>query len=93
MQMTHALQQLVNAQDRDAEFPYLDFLDAFLKIEHWIARTDTQALDLLQRADPADLLGESFSCEEDDLKLSYVMELLRDHGLELSRRRVVPLLH
>jgi hypothetical protein len=83
MQMTQALRELVRAQTRDQEFPYMDFVGAFLLMERWIRHTGGRSLQLLDEAQPDDLLGLPLGTAADDIKLGYVLSLLRTHGLEV----------
>ena len=97
MQMTQALRELVQAQNRDQEFPYLDFVGAFLLMERWVSHTGARSFQMLDEAEPGDLLGLPLGVTEDDIKLGYVMGLLKEHGLELvqngSKEAQAPLLH
>lgn len=81
--MTRALRELVRAHDQDQEFPYLDFLGAFVLMERWATHTRGQALRRLTDAEASDLLGLPLGQSADDIKLGYVMILLRRHGIEI----------
>ena len=83
MQTTHALRELVQAGDRDRDFPYLDFLGAFLLVEKWVRRTGGARLLDLEHID--ELLGLPLGDSTDDIKLGYVLGLLRNHGLEVMQ--------
>jgi len=85
MQMTQALRELVRAQSRDQEFPYMDFVGAFLLMERWVRHTGGRSLQMLDEAGPDELLGLPLGTSADDIKLGYVMSLLRNHGMELVR--------
>jgi hypothetical protein len=84
MQMTQAIRDLLRAHREDQEFPYMDFIGAFLLVERWIQRTGGSGLlDRLNNADAAELLGLPLGTTIDDIKLGYVMGLIRDHGVEV----------
>lgn len=83
MQMTQALRKLVQAQNRDQDFPYLDFVGAFLLMEQWVRRAGARSSRMLGDMEPDELLGLPLGTSADDIKLGYVMGLLKDHGLEL----------
>lgn len=83
MQMTKALRDLLKAQNQDNDFPYLDFLGAFILVERWVRHHGCQASQLLNEASGSDLLGLPIGFSEEDLKLGRVMDLLRSHGLEV----------
>ena len=99
MQMTQALRELVRAQSRDQEFPYMDFVGAFLLMERWVRHTGGRSLQMLDEAEPDDLLGLPLGTSADDIKLGYVMSLLKSHGMELVQGSVeqpadsAPMLH
>jgi hypothetical protein len=90
MQMTNALRELMKAHRDDREFPYLDFLGAFLLVEKWVARSGGPLLGRLQGASPDDILGLPLGDSVDDLKLGYVLSLLRNHAQEVHRRAAEP---
>lgn len=81
--MTQALRDLVRAHNKDSEFPYLDFVGAFLLMEKWIRNTGGERMRRLFEANVDDLLGLPLGDSQDDLKLGYVMGLIRSHGLEV----------
>ena len=83
MQMTNALRHLMKAHGEDAEFPYMDFLGAFLLVEKWVVRTGGATLRRLDSATADDLLGLPLGDSMDDLKLGYVLSLLRSHAQEV----------
>jgi hypothetical protein len=83
MYMTHSLRHLMKAHNEDTEFPYMDFLGAFLLVEKWITRTGGTALRRFTDASMEDLLGLPLGESMDDLKLGYVLSLLRDHAQEV----------
>ena len=96
MQMTQAVHDLVKAQFKDDQFPYLDFLGAFMLVERWVQQTRGRTLQLLSEAQAEDLLGLPLGAGTDDIKLGYVMRLLRSHGLEIFEalpRAAAPLVH
>jgi hypothetical protein len=90
MQMTQALRDLLKAQNQDSDFPYLDFIGAFILVERWVRKNGPQASQLLNEADGSDLLGLPIGFSEEDLKLGRVMDLLRSHGLEVLRSVPTP---
>ncbi len=90
--MTNALRELMKAHRDDHEFPYLDFLGAFLLIEKWVARSGPAMLGRLQAASADDILGLPLGDSIDDLKLGYVLSLLRNHAHEVHKRAVEPAL-
>ena len=95
MQMTNALRHLMKAHRDDAEFPYMDFLGAFLLVEKWIVRTGGDTLRRLDGAGADELLGLPLGDSMDDLKLGYVLSLLRSHAEEVfqgSRLGAEPIL-
>jgi hypothetical protein len=83
MQMTNALRDLMKAHRDDGDFPYLDFLGAFLLVEKWVARTGGATIRRLEAASSDDLLGLPLGDNADDLKLGYVLGLLRGHAQEV----------
>jgi hypothetical protein len=85
MQMTQALRDLLKAHHQDTDFPYLDFLGAFILVERWVRHHGFQASQLLNEANGSDLLGMPIGFSEEDLKLGRVMDLLKSHGLEVLR--------
>ncbi len=94
--MTDALRSLMKAHGDDTEFPYMDFLGAFLLVEKWIARTGAPTLRRIDEATADDLLGLPLGDTADDLKLGYVLALLRNHAREVfeaSRPKTLELLH
>jgi hypothetical protein len=96
MQMTNALRHLMKAHTQDAEFPYMDFLGAFLLVEKWISRTGGDTLRRIDAASADDLLGLPLGETADDLKLGFVLSLLRSHAREVfdaTGEREQPLLH
>jgi len=88
--MTQALRELVRAQSRDHEFPYMDFVGAFLLMERWVRHTGASSLKMLGEAEPDELLGLPLGTSADDIKLGYVMSLLRSHGMELMQSASQP---
>lgn len=95
MQMTNALRHLMTAHKQDAEFPYMDFLGAFLLVEKWIVRTGGATLRRLDSASADELLGLPLGDTMDDLKLGYVLGLLRSHAREVFEKQqtTAPVLH
>ena len=95
--MTQALRELVQAHSRDQEFPYMDFLGAFLLVERWIRHTRGASMRMLDQAEPDELLGLPLGTTPDDIKLGYVMSLLKSHGQEVmqavTQRAETPLYH
>jgi hypothetical protein len=87
MQMTNALRKLMKAHSEDREFPYMDFVGAFLLVEKWIARSGGDTLRRFTGADAEDLLGLPLGESVDDLKLGYVLGLLRTHAEEVFAER------
>jgi hypothetical protein len=83
MQMTNALRHLMKAHRDDNEFPYMDFLGAFLLVEKWIVRTGADTLRRFDAAGADELLGLPLGDSMDDLKLGYVLSLLRSHAEEV----------
>ena len=81
--MTRALRELVRAHEQDRDFPYMDFLGAFMLMERWIRHTGGVMIRRLSDVDPSELLGLPLGTSSDDIKLGYVMNLLRNHGLEV----------
>lgn len=81
--MTQALRDLVKAHQRDDDFPYMDFVGAFLLMERWIRHTGGEMVRRLHDTDGSELLGLPLGDSVDDIKLGYVMSLLRSHGLEV----------
>lgn len=81
--MTQAVHDLVRAHFSDDQFPYLDFLGAFLLVERWVQNTRGKSIQVLEDADAEALLGLPLGSTPDDLKLGYVMRLLRSHGQEV----------
>ena len=88
--MTNSLRRLMKAHDEDREFPYMDFVGAFLLVERWITRTGGDTLRRFTTADAEDLLGLPLGESVDDLKLGYVLCLLRAHAQEVFAERAVP---
>ena len=83
MQMTNALRHLMKAHKDDTEFPYMDFLGAFLLVEKWVVRTGASTLRRFDTADADELLGLPLGDSMDDLKLGLVLSLLRSHAQEV----------
>ena len=83
MQMTQAVHDLVKAHFKDDQFPYMDFLGAFLLVERWVKQTQGCSLKLLSDAQTEELLGLPLGDGADDIKLSYVLRLLRSHGQQI----------
>jgi hypothetical protein len=83
MQMTNALRHLIRAHNEDNDFPYMDFLGAFLLVERWVGRTGAATLRRLDDATSSDLLGLPLGENPDDLKLGFVLGLLRSHAEEV----------
>jgi hypothetical protein len=83
MQMTNALRHLMKAHKDDAEFPYMDFLGAFLLVEKWVVRTGASTLRRFDSANADEILGLPLGESMDDLKLGLVLSLLRSHAQEV----------
>jgi hypothetical protein len=83
MQMTNSLRHLMKAHNEDNDFPYMDFVGAFLLVERWIKSTGGASLRRIREANSEDLLGLPLGNNTDDLKLGYVLGLLRDHAQEV----------
>ena len=77
----------MKAHSEDREFPYMDFVGAFLLVERWITRTGGDTLRRFTTADAEDLLGLPLGESVDDLKLGYVLSLLRTHAQEVFAER------
>jgi hypothetical protein len=84
MQMTNSLRNLMKAHNEDTEFPYMDFLGAFLLVEKWVQSTKGEAIRRLTEASMEDLLGLPLGESMNDLKLGYVLSLIREHAKEVS---------
>lgn len=84
MRITESLRALMRAQDDDPQFPYLEFLGAFVRMEQRVSAEDpAHCVRQLSGATATDLLGAPIGDSPEDLKLAHVMSLLRGHGLEL----------
>ena len=81
--MTRALRELVRAHEQDSDFPYMDFLGAFLLVEQWVRKSGGQQLRRLAEVDSSELLGLPLGTSVDDIKLGYVLSLVRNHGVEV----------
>ncbi len=73
----------MKAHSEDTEFPYMDFIGAFLLVEKWVSRSGSDTLQRLTNSSQEDLLGLPLGESMDDLKLGYVLSLLRDHAREV----------
>jgi hypothetical protein len=96
MQMTQAVHDLVNAHIKDDQFPYMDFMGAFLLVERRVKQTQGRSLQRLSDAEAEELLGLPLGGGADDIKLSYVLRLLRSHGqqvFEALPHAAAPLVH
>ncbi len=94
--MTSALRTLIEAHHEDRDFPYMDFIGAFLLVEKWIARSGDETMHRIDTANLDDFLGLPLGDSEDDIKLGYVLGLLRNHAQEVYQhffRSETPLLH
>jgi|GEM_PF-5598652 hypothetical protein len=85
MQITAALRSLMQVQSHDRSFSYLEFLDTFLVVERWAKRADSQKLEAFLAAGAGELLGEPLGECENDRRLGFVLDLLRQHGEEIIR--------
>ncbi len=73
----------MKAHSEDTEFPYMDFIGAFLLVEKWVSRSGSDTLQRITSSSQEDLLGLPLGESMDDLKLGYVLSLLRDHAREV----------
>jgi hypothetical protein len=89
MQMTNALRSLMKAHSEDTEFPYMDFVGAFLLVEKWISRSGKDTLARFSSAGADEILGLPLGDSMDDLKLGYVLSLLRSHAQEVYSDKAI----